>query len=69
MVDQTKTITVNGKQYAVDDLSESAKAQLVNIRVVDQEISRLEALLAITKTARAAYVQKLGGEVQNFQTN
>lgn len=69
MADQTKTITVNGKQYAIDDLSESAKAQLVNIRVVDQEIARLEALLAITKTARAAYVQKLGGDVQSHQAN
>jgi hypothetical protein len=60
---------VNGKQYAVDDLSENAKAQLVNIKVVDQEIVRLEALLAITKTARAAYVQTLGAEVQRVKTN
>lgn len=69
MAEQTKAITVNGKQYAVDDLSENAKAQLVNIKVVDQEIVRLETLLAITKTARAAYVQTLGAEVQKGRTN
>jgi Family of unknown function (DUF6447) len=69
MADQTKTITVNGKKYAVDDLSDNAKAQLTNIRVVDQEISRLETLLAIAKTARAAYAQVLGGEVQKSQAN
>jgi Family of unknown function (DUF6447) len=69
MSDQARTITVNGKKYAIDDLSDNAKAQLTNIRVVDQEISRLETLLAIAKTARAAYAQVLGGEVQKTQSN
>jgi len=66
---QAKTISVNGKKYVVDDLSENAKAQLTNIRVVDQEVSRLETLLAIAKTARAAYAQVLGSEVQKTQSN
>lgn len=69
MSSQGNTITVNGTKYKVDDLSDNAKAQLTNIRVVDQEIARLESLLAIAKTARAAYAQVLGGEVQKSQAN
>jgi len=68
MADQ-RTVTVNGKEYAVDDLSDNAKAQLTNIRVVDQEIARLETLIAIAKTARAAYAQVLGGEIRKTHPN
>lgn len=68
MAEQQK-ITLNGKQYAIDELSEGAKAQLMNIRAVDQEIARLETLIAISKTARAAYMQVLGTEVQKAQAN
>lgn len=69
MSSQSSTITINGTKHKVDDLNENAKAQLTNIRVVDQEIARLETLLAIAKTARAAYAQVLGGEVTKSQAN
>jgi hypothetical protein len=62
-----KTITINGKAYALDDLTKDAKSQVINLRVVDQEIARLEALLAITKTARAAYAKALGGELSKTE--
>lgn len=67
MDEQRKTITVDGKKYAVEDLSEGAKAQIGNIRVVDQEIARLETLTAIAKTAKAAYSQVLRNEVQKIE--
>lgn len=67
MNDQPKTITVDGKKYAVGDLTDSAKAQLTNIRIVDQEIARLETLAAIAKTAKAAYSQVLRNEVQKVE--
>ncbi len=69
MSSQANTITINGTKHKVDDLNENAKAQLTNIRVVDQEIARLETLIAIAKTARAAYAQVLGGEVAKSQAN
>lgn len=68
MADQ-KTVTVNGKEYVVDDLTDGAKAQLTNIRVVDLEIGRLETLVAIAKTARAAYARVLGEEIRKTQPN
>lgn len=67
MSDQLKTISVDGQKYAVDSLSETAKKQIANIRIVDQEIARLEALTAIAKTAKAAYSQALRGELQKVE--
>lgn len=54
-----QTITIDGKEYALDDLSEAAKGQLTNLRVVDQEIARLQQQQAIAQTARNAYANAL----------
>lgn len=53
------TLTLNGKDYDVNQLSEAARAQVVNIQVVDSEINRLQQQLAICQTARNAYVSAL----------
>lgn len=58
------TITIDGKAYALDDLSENARSQIVNLRVTDQEIARLQTQLAIAQTARAAYARALAAELQ-----
>ncbi|MTJ06060.1 MAG: hypothetical protein FH759_15440 [Sediminimonas qiaohouensis] len=54
-----QTVTIDGKDYALDDLSEAAKGQLTNLRVVDQEIARLQQQQAIAQTARNAYANAL----------
>lgn len=54
-----QTITIDGKDYALEDLSEAAKGQLTNLRVVDQEIARLQQQQAIAQTARNAYANAL----------
>ena len=59
----TQTITIDGKEYALDSLSEAAKAQMTNLRVVDQEISRLQQQQAIAQTARNAYANALKAEL------
>ena len=58
-------ITIDGVQYDLDTLNEIAKQQLVNLRVTDQEIARLQTQLAIAQTARAAYAQALAAELQS----
>ena len=58
-----QTITIDGKDYAQDELSDAAKAQLTNLRVVDQEISRLQQQQAIAQTARNAYANALKAEL------
>lgn len=60
-----QTITIDGKEYASDDLSDAAKAQVTNLRVTDQEISRLQQQLAIYQTARKAYANALKAELSS----
>lgn len=59
----TQTVTINGTEYTLDNLSEKARTQLTNLRVADQEINRLQQQLAIAQTARAAYAQALAAEL------
>jgi hypothetical protein len=58
-----KTWTIDDNEYNIADLSESAKSQIVNIRVVDQEIANLNQQLAIMQTARNAYGSALNAEI------
>lgn len=56
-------ISIDGVEYSVDALSENARKQVVNLRVCDQEIVRLQQLLAIAQTARGAYANVLKQEL------
>lgn len=62
---EVPSITLNGKTYALAELSEAARNQVANIRVVDAEIARLQQQLAIAQTARNAYVNALSGAVEH----
>ena len=53
------TITIDDKEYDLDALSEEAKAQLVSIQFVDQELQRINAQAAVLQTARVAYSKAL----------
>ncbi|WP_163649506.1 DUF6447 family protein [Modicisalibacter sp. 'Wilcox'] len=60
---QDQTITIDGADYNLADLSENARNQVVNLRVTDQEIARLQQQLAIAQTARTAYANALKSEL------
>jgi hypothetical protein len=53
------TITIDNVEYVSEQLSESAKAQLLNLQATDAEIQRLNIQLAIAQTARNAYARAL----------
>jgi predicted DNA-binding protein (MmcQ/YjbR family) len=59
----TKTITIDDKEYVLEDLSEAARAQLVSLKITDQEIIRLQQQQNIAQTARNAYAQALNAEL------
>ena len=59
MANTNQKITIDGVEYALNDLSNDAKNQLMNLRVTDQEIARLQTQLAIAQTARTAYAHAL----------
>lgn len=66
MSDQ-KTITIDNNVYDLDSLSDAAKQQLVNFRVADGEIARLQTQLALAQTARNAYGQALKAELEKAE--
>ena len=59
----TDKITIDGKEYAVDDLSEKAKADLMSMQMVDQKIALNQQELAIFQTARNAYAKSLSEQL------
>jgi hypothetical protein len=59
----SKTITIDDKEYVFDDLSDEARAQLVSLKVTDQEIIRLQQQQKIAQTARNAYAKALSAEL------
>ncbi len=54
------TINIDNIAYDLETLSADAKAQLMSIQFVDQELARLQALAAALQTARIAYSKALG---------
>jgi hypothetical protein len=58
MTDQPK-VTIDKKDYLIEDLSDDAKNQLNSMNVVDQKIANLQQEVAIMQTARNAYARAL----------
>ncbi len=52
-------LTINNHEYDIHSLPDNARAQLASLQFVDQEIVRLQALLAAMQTARNAYALAL----------
>ena len=52
-------LTIDGKEYDTDSLSDEAKTQLRSLRYVDSELNRLQAQVAALQTARIAYGRAL----------
>ena len=57
------SVTIDDKEYNLDDLSEGARSQLASLRVTDQKIAQLQTELAIVQTARIAYANALKNEL------
>ena len=52
-------ITIDEKDYDVDDLSDDAKAQVMSLNFVDAELNQLRLKVAAMQTARNAYASAL----------
>tara|TARA_B100000945_G_scaffold25552_1_gene17868 strand:- start:53 stop:238 length:186 start_codon:yes stop_codon:yes gene_type:complete len=53
------SIKIDDKEYNLENLSEDAKQQLASLQFVQNEIKRLEAQIAVYKTASMAYSKAL----------
>ena len=58
-------VNIDGKEYEFDNLSDKAKANLVSLQFVQAELKRLDAQVAVFKTAEIGYVRELKGELDD----
>ena len=63
------SITVDDKEYKVEDMTDDAKAQLLNIQFVDRQIQQLKNEWAVSDTARLGYTAALKGELVKIDGN
>ena len=62
-------VSIDGTEYILDDLSDNAKAQLLNIQFVDAQIQQLNNEWAVADTARIGYTRALKVELEKTQEN
>lgn len=61
-------ITIDGIAYKIAELTDMAKQQLGNIRLVDQELAHLQRQSAIASVARTAYVSAVSAALPKEPT-
>jgi hypothetical protein len=59
----SETIIIDGVEYNLADLSENAKAQILNLRFVEAQIQQLNNEWAVADTARIGYANALKSEI------
>ena len=63
----TPTITIDRVEHPIDDLNEQHKVVIGHVQVADQEIAKLQNLIAILTTGRQAYINELGKELNGTE--
>ena len=62
-------VSIDGTEYIIDDLSDNAKTQLMNIQFVDAQIQQLNNEWAVADTARIGYTRALKSELEKNKDN
>lgn len=60
---ENETVSIDGKSYPLNELSDTAKTQLSNIRFVDKELSEIKNRTAVLQAARQYYAGILAKEL------
>ena len=60
-------IRINGMEYDSTQLTDAAKVPLAHIQIIDAELARLNAQIAIHKTARLAYERGLADALKQME--
>ena len=58
------SITIDDKEYNLENLSEDAKQQLASLQFVQGELKRIEGQTAVYRTAYSAYSAALKNELE-----
>ena len=62
-----KKVTIDDVEYKLDELSDSAKAQLANIQFVDAKLQQLNNEWAVSDTARIGYTNAFKAELAKIE--
>jgi len=62
--DKSGTVSIDGKDYVLDELSNEAKEQIASLQFVEQQIQQLQNEWAISDTARIGYSNAIKKEVE-----
>ena len=62
-------ITIDDVDYSLEDLSDAAKTQLMNIKFVDAQLQQLNNEWAVSDTARIGYTNALKVELSKLETD
>jgi len=57
------SVNIDGQSYELSSLSEEARAQLMSLQFVEQELARLQLQMAALQTARNAYASALKAQL------
>ena len=60
---EKRTVSVDGVDYNLDELSTEGLALIESLRFVEVELKNAEALVAVFKTAHAGYMASLKDEL------
>ncbi len=63
MSEMKQSITIDGVEHLLENLSDEQKNIIGHVQAADQEIARLNNLVAIVSTGRQAYINQLGEEL------
>lgn len=58
-------ITIDGKEYDTDNLSDEVKGNLMSMQFCEAELQRLQAMAAAIQTARMAYARAVNEGLKN----
>jgi len=56
-------VNIDGQDYPIEALSDSAKGQLFSLQAVDKKIAEAQQTIAILQTARNAYANSLKSQL------
>ena len=63
MSEMKQSITIDGVEHLIENLSDEKKNVVGHVQIADQELTRLNNLVAIISTGRQAYINQLGTEL------
>ena len=61
-------ITIDSKEYELESLSKKAQDNIATLQYVQSELNRLQAQIAVFKTAESAYINVINQEIENSNT-